>query len=168
MGAREVSRENEDIFTGWKDRMLREFLTSGMVFWSLLHPVLISERQSEEALPQQSSFLFSFEDRLIVFLFSKGYVSLSQVVRRTRNKLAPWENSCSSSGAVLPWLASMKLLRMLLLATLPALSQSCKKLKSRLIAACSFIEVMISQSWSWLRRRENRQVTKVFRTVQGL
>ena len=44
---------------------------------------------------------FLFEDRLIVFLFSKGYVSLSQVVRRTRNKLAPWENSCSSSGAVL-------------------------------------------------------------------
>lgn len=92
-------------------------------------------------------------------------MSLSQVVRRTRNKLAPWENSCSSSGAVLPWLVSMKVLRMWLLATLPALSQSCKKLKSRLMAACSFIEVMVSQSWSWLQR-EGKQVTKIVRTMQ--
>lgn len=89
-------------------------------------------------------------------LFRKGYVSLSQVVKRTRNKLAPWENSCSSSEAVLPWLFSMKLSRMWLLAAFPALSQSCKKLKSRLIAACSFIEIMVNQSWGWLQREERQ------------
>lgn len=93
-------------------------------------------------------FWFCFFLFLFSLLFSKGYMSLSQVVKRTRNKLAPWENSCSSSEAVLPWLFSMKLSRMWLLAAFPALSQSCKKLKSRLIAACSFIEIIFNQSWS--------------------
>lgn len=150
MGAREVSRE-----WGYIYRLERqdagEFLISGTVFWSLLCPVPKIWAIVRASVPQQSPFLFSFEDHLTVFLFSK--------VRESQPGGQADQEQTSSLGKLLLQLrGSLALVGFNEIvedvipgATLPALSQSCKNSRAGWLLPCSFIEVMIHQSWSWLQ-----------------